>query len=380
MSWYNPLSWGQSDFQVNPEDARLRHGHGDRSLAHYAYISSQGRQGASAGPAAQTFATTGNAAHVDGSQQAAFRGQQLGLAGQLAQTAAGQGPSIAGEQLRQATDRNVSQLRAQAASQRGGGSALASRALMDTQASMGQEAGANAAIMRAQEAQNAQGQLGSLLAQGRSSDIDYAGQNAQLSQQMGLANMTAVNDANNANAQLRQQMSLADQAAQMQQRGMNDQYSMANLQAMTGMDQAELQAWIQAQQVNAGIAQQNTQTSGQILGGLTNGAGGAMAAAASDRRAKKDIEYSADDIDELMSKLRPYSYEYKDQRNGKGNRLGVMAQDVESGGPIGRALVSERADGVKQIDIVKGLGASLASVGRIDERLARLEGRKGGTH
>lgn len=94
----------------------------------------------------------------------------------------------------------------------------------------------------------------------------------------------------------------------------------------------------------------------------------------SDERSKKNVSH----VDMFLDKLTPYEYEYKDkQKNGSGRRLGVMAQDVRSGGPVGKSLVStDPSDGMLQIDVKKGLGAALAGLGAVNDRLKKLETRK----
>lgn len=89
-------------------------------------------------------------AYQDNAQQAAFtealRQQSLGQGG----------PTVAQQQLQQATNRNIGQLAGRAAGARGPNQALALREGLRAQASANQEAGAQSALLRAQEMQQAQ--------------------------------------------------------------------------------------------------------------------------------------------------------------------------------------------------------------------------------
>ncbi len=90
----------------------------------------------------------------------------------------------------------------------------------------------------------------------------------------------------------------------------------------------------------------------------------------SDENLKKGIA----PLDKLAEKLTPYKYEYKDQRFGAGPRVGVMAQNVEKGGPLGKAMVSEM-DGAKVIDMPKAVGTNMALSGHLAARLDELESK-----
>jgi len=85
----------------------------------------------------------------------------------------------------------------------------------------------------------------------------------------------------------------------------------------------------------------------------------------------------------FLDKLHAYSFEYKDNvKNmpgaGEGRKLGVMAQEVEKAGPVGKQMVKEDpATGMKQLDTVSGFGAVLASQVQLNERLKILEQKYG---
>lgn len=94
-------------------------------------------------------------------------------------------------------------------------------------------------------------------------------------------------------------------------------------------------------------------------------------AAKSDRRAKTDIKDGDEAANKAISGLGAYLYKYKDERDGKGERLGVMAQGLEKAG-LGHAVID-----TPQGKIVHGAHlatATAAMVGALGRRLAKLEG------
>lgn len=116
-------------------------------------------------------------------------------------------------------------------------------------------------------------------------------------------------------------------------------------------------------------------------GGAAAGAGGGSAmgagmgagalAALSDKRAKKNINSSDDQVKGFLSKLKPSSFEYKDPKHGDGTQYGVMAQDLEKS-DMGKSLVFEDGEG-KKVDLSKATLALLASNAHLSKRLENLE-------
>jgi hypothetical protein len=143
----------------------------------------------------------------------------------------------------------------------------------------------------------------------------------------------------------------------------------------------------QALQGGLGLEGINAQKFGALLGvpttgeqfiGAATGAGQLMAA--SDRRLKKDISDGSADADRLIAALTPSSFKRKtlglesDPAPAKRDmrELGIMAQNIENT-PAGDAVVNKDANGMRRIDI-PALATSLAAgVGRLGERLKRLE-------
>jgi hypothetical protein len=109
-------------------------------------------------------------------------------------------------------------------------------------------------------------------------------------------------------------------------------------------------------QAAANIAQgnRNSQLTGQLIG--------AGAAFFSDERLKKDITpISKADLDEMKKELKAYSFKYIDEALGKGEHIGVMAQDLEKS-KLGKSLVSEDKNGFKFLDIKKVMSLFLATL------------------
>ena len=129
------------------------------------------------------------------------------------------------------------------------------------------------------------------------------------------------------------------------------------------------QLYLQALMGQAGVPTMND----KILG-AAQGAGQA-AMMLSDRRRKEAIAPGGKDADALIRALRAKSYRYRDPADGEGQRLGIMAQDLERV-PGGHAAVVNTPRG-KQIDTAQLSGLLGAAVGRLGERLVALEQRKG---
>lgn len=244
------------------------------------------------------------------------------LAAMLQQQAQGKGPSVANAQLQQSLQQNQAAQQSAANSARGGvlAQGAAQRQAQASGAQMQQQAAQQASVNRAQEQLGAQQQLQGL----------YNTQRGQDLQRQGLESSNALGIGG-----------LQNQAA-----GINMQGQIANASNEQGM-----------------------------LGGMLNAAGGLF----SDERVKTNIHPADEDmrrfLDALASKG-PKSFEYRSQ---PGEHFGVMAQDLEQAGPVGRSLVKQDpATGYKTIDTTQGFGALLAANAQLEERLSRLEAMKGG--
>lgn len=97
----------------------------------------------------------------------------------------------------------------------------------------------------------------------------------------------------------------------------------------------------------------------------------------SDERMKENVEpVNKVDVDEFLSKLTGYKYNYKRPEMDGGSTGGVMAQDLEES-EMGEGTVVDTPAG-KMVDGGKLIGAVTASLSNINDRLKALEERKRG--
>lgn len=195
------------------------------------------------------------------------------------------------------------------------------------------------------------------------------------------------------------------QAAMMRQAMINSARMGAGLsgqQAMAGIAEqnaatdalARLQAQRRQQELNAALGARGQQIQGlgayegQLSSrygadlGVPSGAERAMglgqgllsAYMMSDKTKKTDIKDGSDDVAEFLNSLKPYAYKYKDEGNGKGPQVGVMAQDLEKS-KAGRQAVVNTPHG-KMVDGAKLAGALAASLAKMHKRVEDLESKK----
>jgi hypothetical protein len=161
------------------------------------------------------------------------------------------------------------------------------------------------------------------------------------------------------------QQEYADALARKQQNLMNLETMKANI--ASAQQQAEFTS-----------AEGGKQRQSQLIGGLASGA--TMAAAASDIRVKENIQpanaQAKDYLDfqyrKMLDQVDPYTYDYKNDKYGKGKQLGVMAQDLEKS-PLGKGMVDTK-DGKKQINA--NISTILAGQAVLNDRLNKIEGEK----
>jgi hypothetical protein len=94
----------------------------------------------------------------------------------------------------------------------------------------------------------------------------------------------------------------------------------------------------------------------------------------SDRTQKTAIADGGKDADDFIASLRSYSFKYKNAKNGQGDRVGIMAQDLEKT-KAGRMAVLNTREG-KKVDTAHLSGALAAATARLGERLDALEKNK----
>jgi hypothetical protein len=303
-------------------------------------------------------------------QDSSFRAQQSQALERLGLLASGQ-DSLALPQFQRANNQNIAQQRSLAASASPGNSAAMARLAAQNIGRMGTGFGSRAAELGIQERNAATNALGMLAAQARGQDQSLNQFNAGARQQN-----------QQFNAGQSQQNSQFNVNAGLQQTGLNDR-------AAADARELELRNAGMIQAGTMGYEQNNTSRYGidkgvpvgpsnlERIGGV---AAGLAPFLASDERTKTNVgALGGDELDQLIGRLRPRSFEYRggvEPMSGQpdgGPRLGVMAQDVEAGGPAGRAMVQD-VGGVKAIDTGKATGTALALLGRLGERLDALEG------
>jgi len=257
--------------------------------------------------------------------------QRQGLIYDLQQQAAGKGPSLAGAQLKSASDRNLSQQLAAAASQRGGSAASTQRQLAQHQSQAGQQVAQQSGQARIQEQNAARQQLGQQI-----------GQEQQLADTM--TNQFLAQGFNI--EQARQQAMLALQTGKQQSRD-----------AARGRESALF---------------------GSLLGAGAQVGAAATGSPSSDERGKENISSAKKDTKSFLDALNAKSYNYKDPEGGPGRahgrRFGIMAQDLEKS-KMGASLVMDTPHG-KMIDAVQGFGAVLAAQSELNKRLNSIENKK----
>lgn len=160
-------------YAVNQNAANIDNYVGDRGTLYNAGVNAARRQ----------------APVLDQTQSNQWRGQQMTLAQQLADQANGVGPSIAQDQLRRATDRNLAQAMALGQSMQGASAGGALRGIQNQQAGIAQQSAMDSGLLRSQEQMAARQQLGQLLSGARQQDIGIAG-----ADQQSLLQQQAMND------------------------------------------------------------------------------------------------------------------------------------------------------------------------------------------
>lgn len=181
----------------------------------------------------------------------------------LQKLAAGQGGSVAQNQLQQGREANIAATMAQAASQRGGFNPLLARQALQSGAAQNAQANQQAANLRLQEQMAATGQIAQQGTAMRGQDIGVSQANAQMQTQTSLANTQA---------QLQQALAQGQISAQQA-----NQIYQTQAQAMAATEQLRaqyMQMGYSAEQANmaakAANAAAESQNKSAILGGVAN--------------------------------------------------------------------------------------------------------------
>jgi hypothetical protein len=286
------------------------------------------------------------------------------MANTYGQIASGQGPAghLAENQFNQALGQSIDSNTALARSATGGaiGQAGAERAALEGNAATTAGAAGTSAINQGQM------QLSALAAQ----------QGAYNSQQGADQSSLAANQAQS-NLQMSQNQANYGLASNLY--GQQNQSQQGALAATNAYTAASNQS--QALQLNSDVANANAD-----LGTATalGNAFGFSDARAKDYAGKEDDPgYAPDLADEFLKSLDPKHFRYKDPslepspNPHGGDYLGIFAQDMEKAPEIGKQLISnDPRTGLKRVNIAAAVGATLAGLGRLNERLSELENGK----
>lgn len=167
--------------------------------------------------------------------------------------------------------------------------------------------------------------------------------------------------------------------------GISGQAALAGIQERSAAQQALANMVLQQRQQDVSVAlggRQNaigayggTKPEGSWIEKYGPAIAGAAAIAASDRRLKTDIGQGDDAASKAIDGVKAHVYSYKDEKYGKGPRLGVMAQDLEKSG-LGHAVI-DTPDG-KMVHGGHLSTANTAMIAALGRRVAELEGKRKG--
>ena len=291
--------------------------------------------------------------------------QQQGLFDQYGRMAAGQGPSLAQDQLQRGLGEGRAMATQAALSARGGNSAGGQFAAAGVAANMGGQAAMNAAALRQQEQMMAMGAQGQLAGQ-------MAGQSLQGQLGMEQLYQGALGQQLDANMAAKQQR-LDERSAQIERAKATKSMFIPDLSSDENLKQDIIgtdNATQQAQQGKTGA-----QTASGILGALGGTLGKvAPLVALSDENSKKHIAPGNLQASQAVGDMGSYEFEYKaGYGQPAGRRFGVMAQEMERVYP---QAVIDTPQG-KGIDVAQGLGLNLAATSEQERRLRMLEQQMG---
>jgi hypothetical protein len=168
--------------------------------------------------------------------------------------------------------------------------------------------------------------------------------------------------------------------------GLSGQQAVAGLQERQNAQNALGQMIMQQRQQDLQAATNSRQTAvqanqavtpeGTFIDKYAGAIGTGLGALISDRREKTDIAGGDAKARRILDGLKAYSFNYKDEKHGKGRQFGVLAQDLEKTGL--RQAVIKGTDGTKQLDPGKLAGGLAALVASQHRRISKLEKDAGG--
>lgn len=294
----------------------------------------------------------------------------------------GQGPSIAENALRSATDRNISQLYANAAAQRTN-QALIQREVLRAQQQANQEAANQSAQIRAQEMNAATAAYGDIVQRPRLAAQEFEATKAGISR----SNADRSLQAQTTNAQtmaglysgIGQAAAMSDEKLKTDIKEIKIDYP-KNASTTTESEEEKSKKRSEAYGRALGdstIAQTaNFKTGKQAGEGFANIAksisASNSASVSSDENGKKDKKQ--DPGKEFINALTGYTYKYKDTSKPgtkPGTQMGVMAQDLEKS-EIGKQMVMDTKDG-KMVDFSKAIAPMLATQATMNKEVEAIK-------
>jgi hypothetical protein len=308
----------------------------------------------------------------------AQQANETSFANQLAQGALGQGPSVVDMQLKAAQDRTLAQQLAAARSTRSVNPALAMRNIQQAAGQQNAELAQAGATGRIQEQRAQQSDYGNYLNNLRNAELNTlnaSAANARASDQASNAfGSSLIGAAGSIGASM---ASAAPAAAAASDENMKKQILNAGVPASSELSVTPVQAMTEIEP---------DLSAAKTVDSLAKSAVGFLDK--KNKPVKKETETSSDENNKknvktgeaksFLDALTPYTYKYKDAKQpgaGEGKFLGVMAQDLEKAGDVGRSMVKDTPNG-KMVDYGKGFGALLATQADINKRLSELESKK----
>ena len=281
-----------------------------------------------------------------------LRARQTTALDQLQAAANGTVPSAAEILGRDQANRAAALAYGNAAALQGGASSGgALRQALDAQTQIQGDANTQLLAARAKEMSDARNQLVSGIGAAQNTEAGLATTNANLNQNKNIANTQAA---------------VTTHGQDVTQQG--DLVSGQNTALATGAG---------AEKAAVDAATANAASANALKGAEIGGAAAAIPGivkAVSDRRAKTDIRSA--DLVQLADAAPGYTFEYKDERDGPGQRVGVMAQDLKRS-RLGQQLVQLGDDGKLELDGANSIGAALAmSAAALRKAEAARKGRK----
>lgn len=289
---------------------------------------------------------------------------------QLQDAAEGKTPSLAGAQMKAASNRTLAQTLS--AAQTAGASPLATRQLFQLRGQQSRDLSEQSGLARMQEQEAARNALGAQLAN--------AANQARQDITSGYDIARGPIDTQFAADQARLR---AQQDRDAQHRDMNTRLLGATLAAGGTLlsDEQQKQSPMKPILKSKSEKSKSHAKVGEALTAFAESLSDSdsynkRGKALSDERQKK-LPSAKKEVNSFLDELEALKYEYKDPSApgaAPGERVGITAQDLEKSS-LGSKLVQETSQG-KMVDTVQGFGTVLAAQAELNRRLKKLEGKK----